>query len=38
MEALQDIFDLGLGLEEPWKIVELYLDTDKSPHELHIIV
>ena len=23
-------------MEEPWKIVEQYLDTDKSPHELHL--
>ena len=32
----KDIMTLGLGLEEPWKIVEQWLDTSKSPHELHI--
>lgn len=32
----KDIMTLGLGLEEPWKIVDQRLDTSKSPHELHI--
>ena len=32
----KDIMTLGLGLEEPWKIVDQWLDTSKSPHELHI--
>lgn len=32
----KDIMTLGLGLEEPWKIVDQWLGTDKSPHELHI--
>ena len=32
----KDIMTLGLGLEEPWKIVDQHLETNKSPHELHI--
>ena len=32
----KDIMTLGLGLEEPWKIVDQWLDTSKSPHDLHI--
>lgn len=32
----KDILMLGLGLEEPWKINDQWLDTEKSPHELHI--
>lgn len=32
----KDIMTLGLGLEEPWKIVDQWLDTSNSPHELHI--
>lgn len=36
MTPSRDILALGLGLEEPWKIVDQWLDTDKSPNELHI--
>lgn len=36
MMPTKDILILGLGLEEPWKIVDQRLDTEKSPHELHI--
>jgi len=32
----KDILMLGLGLEEPWKIIDQWFDTEKSPHELHI--
>ncbi|MFP4110048.1 MAG: hypothetical protein ACLFTF_03365 [Desulfonatronovibrio sp.] len=30
----KNIMTLGLGLEKPWKIVEQWLETNKSPHEL----
>ena len=33
-----DIFALGLGLTAPWKLMEQRLDTNKSPHELHLRV
>jgi len=36
MTPNRDIMTLGLGLEEPWKIVDQWLNTDKSPHELYI--
>jgi len=36
MTPSRDILALGLGLEKPWKIVDQWLDTDNSPHELHI--
>ncbi len=29
---------LGLGIEVPWKLVDQHLDTDKTPHELHLEV
>jgi len=31
-----NIFALGLGLEEPWRIVGQILETDKNPHELRL--
>lgn len=31
-----NIFALGLGLEQPWKLVDQRLDVDKTPHELHL--
>jgi len=31
-----DILALGIGLEAPWKISGLILDTSKSPHELRL--
>jgi len=34
----QDIFALGLGLEEPWRLEGQNLDTNKQPHELHLRV
>lgn len=27
---------LGLGIESPWTLVDQHLDTDKTPHELHL--
>ena len=33
-----DIFTHGLGLTEPWKLMEQRLDTSKSPHELYLRV
>lgn len=33
-----EILLLGLGLQAPWKLVDQRLDTDKSPHELHLEV
>jgi transposase len=36
MTPSRDILTLGLGLEEPWKIVDQQLDTSKEPHELRI--
>lgn len=38
MAGSQDIFALGLGLEEPWELLGQQLDTDKKPHELHLRV
>jgi transposase len=34
----RDILALGLGLEEPWELVDQQLDTDKEPHELYLRV
>jgi len=33
-----DILLLGLGLQAPWKLVKQRLETDRSPHELHLTV
>ena len=33
-----DILMLGLGLQAPWNLVGQNLDTEKSPHELHLQV
>lgn len=38
MGGSQDIFALGLGLEEPWELLDQQLDTDRQPHELHLRV
>ena len=38
MTTPKDILTLGLGLTEPWKIVDQHLDTEKDPYELHIRV
>ena len=32
----EDIFALGLGLAQPWKLLNQRLDTEKIPHELHL--
>ena len=37
MEA-KDVFSLGLGLKEPWKLGGQRLDVEKRPHELHLEV
>ena len=37
MEA-KDVFTLGLGLSEPWKLSGQRLDIEKRPHELHLEV
>ena len=37
MEA-GDVFGLGLGLSEPWKLTGQRLDIEKRPHELHLEV
>lgn len=37
MDSTQ-ILQLGLGLEAPWELVDQHLDTDHSPHELHLTV
>src|SRR6202166_1184176 len=37
MEA-KDVFTLGLGLSEPWKLCDQRLDIEKRPHELHLEV
>jgi len=37
MEA-KDVFSLGLGLKEPWKLGGQRLDVEKRPHELHFEV
>lgn len=29
---------LGLGIKPPWELVDQHLDTEKSPHELHLEV
>lgn len=34
----KDVFSLGLGLSEPWKLSGQRLDTQKRPHELHLEV
>ena len=33
-----DILLLGLGIQSPWRLVDQRLDTDKTPHELHLEV
>jgi len=33
-----EILLLGLGIESPWQLVSQRLETDKSPHELHLEV
>lgn len=33
-----EILLLGLGIERPWQLVDQRLDTDKTPHELHLEV
>ena len=38
MMPTREILTLGLGLSEPWKIVDQHLDINKNPHELHIRV
>ena len=37
MEA-KDVFTLGLGLSEPWKLSGQRLDVEKRPNELHLEV
>jgi len=37
MEA-KDVFTLGLGLSEPWKLFGQRLDIEPRPHELHLEV
>jgi transposase len=37
MEA-KDVFTLGLGLSEPWKLAGQQLDVEKRPNELHLEV
>ena len=34
----KDVFSLGLGLNEPWKLAGHRLDVAKRPHELHLEV
>src|SRR5712675_303300 len=34
----KDVFSLGLGLNEPWKLAGHRLDIEKRPHELHLEV
>jgi len=36
MTPTKDILTLGLGLTQPWKIIDQNLDTNKNPNELHI--
>ena len=38
MSSSQEIFALGLGLEEPWTLLDQHLNTGKQPHELHLRV
>ena len=33
-----EILLLGLGIQSPWQLVDQRLDTDKTPHELHLEV
>jgi len=33
-----EILLLGLGIQAPWKLMNQYLDTDKTPHKLHLEV
>lgn len=33
-----EILLLGLGLQSPWQLVDQRLETDKTPHELHLEV
>ena len=34
----KEILLLGLGIQAPWQLVDQRLDTDKTPHELHLEV
>ena len=34
----EDIFALGLGLTPPWQVLSQRLDTEKAPHELHLVL
>ncbi|MCG8030445.1 MAG: transposase family protein, partial [Candidatus Thiodiazotropha endolucinida] len=34
----KEILLLGLGIQPPWQLVDQRLDTDKTPHELHLEV
>ena len=34
----EDIFALGLGLTPPWQVLSQRLDTEKTPHELHLVL
>ncbi|MBB4266157.1 hypothetical protein [Roseospira visakhapatnamensis] len=33
-----EILALGLGIEPPWRLVDQRLDTEASPHVLHLTV
>ena len=33
-----DVLLLGIGIQSPWQLVGQRLDTDKTPHELHLQV
>lgn len=33
-----DVLLLGIGIRSPWQLVDQRLDTDKTPHELHLQV
>lgn len=33
-----EILLLGLGIQSPWELADQRLDTDKTPHELHLEV
>jgi len=37
MDANQ-VLALGLGVNQPWRLVDQRLETGKSPHELHLRV
>ena len=34
----EDIFAQGLGLTPPWQVLSQRLDTEKTPHELHLVL